>query len=864
MKLPPILIAAVLALAASTRLPAQAPQYVVTPMSGFDSRGINYFDINGINNSGQVSITGGYFDGSGMGHGSAYRWEAGTTTYLGSLGGNTGVGGINNKGEVVGSSNNSVGIDHAFLWSNGTMQDLVRDYSYGYAVNYGGQVAGTAYFSGFSNAYRAALYSGGTWQNLGTLGGNTSAGYAINTSGQVAGRADTSAANTHHAFVYSGGSRTDLGTLGGTNSEARGINDAGILVGNAQVANGETHAFIYYGGAMRDLGTLGGTSSSATAINQAGLIVGNLDSAGFLKSGGAMYNLDNITAVTQGVTNFYAASLGNAINDWGQIAAYGYNQNGVQQAVILTPRAMGTAFSGGLGDLAGGTFSSGAQGVSNGGGVVVGYGSNSLATPTAFRWSLNGGIVDFANNSSDRGAASLGVSADGSTVVGYDNNAGVQGAFRYTSGSGLVQLGNISGGTASYAIATSSDGAVVVGRADSAAGVQPFRWTQSGGMVGLGWLAGAGSLNATAYGVSGDGTVVVGYSKSASSGSNNEAFRWTQSGGMVGLGDLAGGTFNSTANGVSSNGSVIVGQGTTASGSEAFRWTQAGGMVSLGDLAGGTTNASANGVSGNGQIVVGQGTDAVGAKAFVWDAKHGMRDLQSVLSSEYGVNFAGWTLTDAKAISANGDAVAGQGIDSLGNTQAWSAQINSLTNRFVSGESYGGFHTSMLGGNGTFMDMLDGSAGGTAGTFRTVTAAYGTTSSTTGLASDLLNFTGTGTDNFVLRLSYDEALALPLGGESAMKLDWLDPGDSQWKNAVVGNTGGTAFFAGDGAYNSALDFHLGYYGVDTVNNEVWAVLNHNSSFGVSNIGSVPEPGCALLLVTGGAGLLMRRRAGGAG
>lgn len=63
----------------------------------------------------------------------------------------------------------------------------------------------------------------------------------------------------------------------------------------------------------------------------------------------------------------------------------------------------------------------------------------------------------------------------------------------------------------------------------------------------------------------------------------------------------------------------------------------------------------------------------------------------------------------------------GEARDPFGNLQAYNAQINSRTWRFVSGETYAGSHTSKLGGLGTTVDLLDGTAGGAAGSFRTVT-----------------------------------------------------------------------------------------------------------------------------------------------
>jgi hypothetical protein len=56
-----------------------------------------------------------------------------------------------------------------------------------------------------------------------------------------------------------------------------------------------------------------------------------------------------------------------------------------------------------------------------------------------------------------------------------------------------------------------------------------------------------------------------------------------------------------------------------------------------------------------------------------------------------------------------------------------------------------------------------------------------------------------------------------------------------------------------GAYDSATDFQLGSYGIDTVNHEVWAVVDHNSEFAVAQ--AVPEPSSWTALL-GGLGLLL--------
>ena len=128
------------------------------------------------------------------------------------------------------------------------------------------------------------------------------------------------------------------------------------------------------------------------------------------------------------------------------------------------------------------------------------------------------------------------------------------------------------------------------------------------------------------------------------------------------------------------------------------------------------------------------------------------------------------------------------------------------------------------------------------------------------LISDVVSLTGmvntTGpnsaprqTDTFVLEMSYNEALlnGFEASGAAGQKifLAWRNTGGN-WVNAVDGNIGGTAaFFNRD--YAAGDENFLGRWGVDTANNTVWAVLNHNSDFAV-----IPEPST---LVFGGLALL---------
>ena len=165
-----------------------------------------------------------------------------------------------------------------------------------------------------------------------------------------------------------------------------------------------------------------------------------------------------------------------------------------------------------------------------------------------------------------------------------------------------------------YAYGVSADGSVVVGVGyPQGFPGEAFRWTQSSGWVGLGFLPGGDSSGASA--ASADGSVIVGQSNSSA---GTEAFRWTADGGMVGLGDLPGGNHYGDARAVSDDGSVIVGMSSSSvGGNRAFRWTQSSGMVPL-DVPG-YARGSGKGISGDGLVAVGGAVNVQGSpEAFRW------------------------------------------------------------------------------------------------------------------------------------------------------------------------------------------------------------------------------------------------------
>src|SRR5436190_3210282 len=192
------------------------------------------------------------------------------------------------------------------------------------AVNRVGQLAGINVIGG---NYRGLVY-GGSWTNLGTLGGTDSYAAGINSSERVVGYS-LNASGLDHAFLWTPGGTggvpgnvqmKDLGTLGGNSSEAYAINQNGQITGYAQNSQND-HAFVYSGGIMTDIGTLLGTAlpnSYGYSINDSGHIAGTAYNSKFSSSHTFFYN--GITAVDIG--SLGQGANGSAINNNDQITGY--------------------------------------------------------------------------------------------------------------------------------------------------------------------------------------------------------------------------------------------------------------------------------------------------------------------------------------------------------------------------------------------------------------------------------------------------------------------------------------------------------------------------------------------------------------
>lgn len=298
---------------------------------------------------------------------------------------------------------------------------------------------------------------------------------------------------------------------------------------------------------------------------------------------------------------------------------------------------------------------SGANAVSANGRVVVGETTvlrNGYFTGTgAFRWE-------------DDGSCTL-------------DSAGPGGCMFILHGS---QLG-------SKARGVSSDGLVVAGRSQHPAA---FRWEDDGACA-LG-TTGEGSCSldlyfgstTSAFGISGDGSVVVGVVQFSRSSS---AFRWEDDGlcnldpeaenpCQVLLGDLPGEEDSSRAWAISEDGRVIVGSAFDGSGQVPMRFENDGScdldpsgvspcMVVLGNLSTALpSGAAALATSSNGSVVVGvsRRSPAISREAFRWE-DNGKCSLDPAEPIPCLVGLgdlpAGTSQSEALAVSSSGDLVLG-------------------------------------------------------------------------------------------------------------------------------------------------------------------------------------------------------------
>ncbi len=256
--------------------------YTVTVLGSAQTQYFGYDNAFDINNQGVVSRTYSF---------TAYTWDATNGSQTLGLGETRA---INNNGDVVGYSQNASHENRAALWSGGVVQDLGtinNETSYALGINDSniivGRLGGSA---GASNntGYAIMWNAAGTLSQLQGLSSNPSAAKAISNNNLIVGESNNTQNYVRAVMWDANGSVTDLGTTGGYNSRAFDIDTSGTYVVGAsealpQVCNTwgcwyPTHPFVWdSAGGMVSLGDLSPQNDGnawAAAVNASGVVVG--------------------------------------------------------------------------------------------------------------------------------------------------------------------------------------------------------------------------------------------------------------------------------------------------------------------------------------------------------------------------------------------------------------------------------------------------------------------------------------------------------------------------------------------------------------------------------------------------------------
>ncbi|MHA2225874.1 MAG: hypothetical protein ACXAC8_11755, partial [Candidatus Hodarchaeales archaeon] len=324
--------------------------------------------------------------------------------------------GLNDLGQVAGTSYLTNGEERAFFWSKETgivnLGTLGGTQSSAKAINNAGRVVGLSTIPqdteqhiflwsqaiGMIDTRIPFTRSINVWHN----------DIYLNKLGQIAGTSKTISGDYHAVFWEVGVGMIDLGTLGGSESYPRDFNDLGQITGTSKTVNGDEHAFFWsIETGMIDLGKINENDdwSFGLKINNLGHVAGvsgshEYDLKGFMWSlETGMIDLGSFGSTVTAVT---------ALNDLGQIAGYSKTSDGSKHAFRWTFEEgmvdIGSNFELGgfnLGGFTNNIFLN-AHGMVAGEVTIILEGRPDDYFTRAFRWTEGGGmkILDYLGNHS--------------------------------------------------------------------------------------------------------------------------------------------------------------------------------------------------------------------------------------------------------------------------------------------------------------------------------------------------------------------------------------------------------------------------------------------------------------------------------
>jgi probable HAF family extracellular repeat protein len=223
-----------------------------------DPLGVDTYAL-GINNSGQ--IVGAYENSKSQLFG--YVYQNGTYTTLDVFGSRDATAqGINDAGQIVGRY--TVGdVMSGFLYSNGSYTSIQP----AYGINNSGQVVGTSN----NDPNLSFIYNKGTYTTLSVPGSTYTAAAGINDPGQVVGTYGAIVPGNFRGFLYSRGDYTTVSNpLAPDNTGLFGINNRGQIVGSYGIGGG----FLLSDDTYTTIDYPGGIVIASLSINDRGQIVG--------------------------------------------------------------------------------------------------------------------------------------------------------------------------------------------------------------------------------------------------------------------------------------------------------------------------------------------------------------------------------------------------------------------------------------------------------------------------------------------------------------------------------------------------------------------------------------------------------------
>lgn len=252
------------------------------------------------------------------------------------------------------------------------------------------------------------------------------------------------------------------------------------------------------------------------------------------------------------------------------------------------------------------------------------------------------------------------VTKDGLTVVGQDYNLGL--AAYWTEKKGFTYIDKTQ---QSYATATSGDGSIIGGYYVTNAG---FIWTNE---------SGAHPIDTDIYGISDDGTVLVGVEFD---GNNRASFLWTKDGGKRLIGDF-------TANNISGDGKVVVGYRIDNNIAFGVKWTEKTGVVDLPhDPKGGIPytvmyNTVPKAANYDGSVIVGSWTFDAIIPGYTYESLHThLARWDSTGMTSLGAFYTPWESNNtndmvATDVSDDGKIIVGTGIHGDDAPSTWYASF---------------------------------------------------------------------------------------------------------------------------------------------------------------------------------------------